>query len=151
MEYLGWDSHLKAHPQRCFGTIYFYSYQCRPRPGSLLAQRSLGPGLPGDDRRNASLTPGANWRSPTSGKTPLCGNCRAWKAKSMWTSIVICRWIGSWNARAPFSALWRLVISRTVTWCSTTLPAATLKEPTLRVISSPSATIGMASGITNRW
>src|SRR5258707_12487346 len=24
----------------------------------------------------------ANWRSPTSGKTPLCGNCPVWKAKS---------------------------------------------------------------------
>src|SRR5271166_2750914 len=68
--------------------------------------------------------PAANWRSPTSGKTPLCGNCRAWKAKSMWTSIVICRWIGSWNARARFSALWRLVISRMVTWCSTSITSS---------------------------
>jgi len=30
----------------------------------------------------------------------------------MWISIVTCRWTGSWNARAPFSALWRLVISQ---------------------------------------
>ncbi len=42
-----------------------------------------------------------------------------------------------WNARAPFSAPWRLVISRMVTWCSTTLPVATLKEPTPRATSSP--------------
>src|SRR6478736_6021021 len=95
--------------------------------------------------------PAANWRFPTSGKTPLCGNCPAWKAKSMWTSIVICRWIGSWSARAPFSAPWQLVISRMVTWCSTILPVATLKEPTPRATSSPPATIAMASGVTNRW
>ena len=37
-------------------------------------------------------------------KNTLYGSCRAWKAKSMWTNIVICRWIGSWSARAPFSA-----------------------------------------------
>src|SRR6478736_7650882 len=95
--------------------------------------------------------PAANWRFPTSGKTPLCGNCPAWKAKSMWTSIVICRWIGSWSARARFSGPWQLVISRMVTWCSTILPVATLKEPTPRATSSPSATIAMASGVTNRW
>ena len=45
----------------------------------------------------------------TSGTT-LRGNCALWKAKWMWTSIVICRWIDSWNARAPFSAPWPLVI-----------------------------------------
>ena len=28
------------------------------------------------------------------------------------------RWIGSWSARAPFSAPWRLVILRMATWCS---------------------------------
>src|SRR6476661_10109711 len=95
--------------------------------------------------------PAANWPSPTSGKTPLYGNCPAWKAKSMWTSIVICRWTDSWSARAPFSVLWQLVISRMVTWCSTILPVATLKEPTPRATSSPSATIAMASGVTNRW
>ena len=43
-------------------------------------------------------------------KNKLCGNCREWKAKAMWTCIVICQWIGSWSARERFSALWRLVI-----------------------------------------
>ena len=83
-------------------------------------------------------------------KNTACGNCRAWKAKSMWTSIVISQWIGSWSARARSSVLWQLVISRMVTWCSTILPAATLKAPTPRATSSPSAIIAMASGVTNR-
>src|SRR5690242_4304818 len=50
--------------------------------------------------------PAASWRCLTSGKTRPCGTCAAQKVRSMWSSIVMRRWIGSWSARAPFSVPW---------------------------------------------
>src|SRR5271165_7059810 len=47
---------------------------------------------------------------PALGQRETSVKVRLRLAKSMWTSIVICRWIGFWSARARFSAPWPLVI-----------------------------------------